>query len=65
VPLIRGSGTSTGLDTPIGPGFMMRLYLADFSGRTLAIELGDNSGGTHLDAYSTIVGQLHFGSFGS
>ena len=62
VPLIRGVGNTSGLDTPIGPGFMMRLYLADHSGTTLAIELGDNSGGTHLDAYSAIVDQLHFGS---
>jgi len=62
VPVLRGVGNSSGVDHPIGPGFMMRLYLADFSGRTLAIELGDNSGGTHSDTYSAIVTQLHFGS---
>jgi quinol monooxygenase YgiN len=62
VPLVRGVGDSSGLDTPIGPGFTMRLYLLDHSGVTLAIELGDNSGGKHVDAYSAIVDQLQFGS---
>jgi hypothetical protein len=61
VPLISGVPPSD-LDYPIGPGFIMRLYLLDRPGSTLAIELGDKSGGTHLDAYSAIVDELHFGS---
>jgi hypothetical protein len=61
VPLIRGVRPSD-LDSPIGPAFIMRLYLLDRSGSTLAIELGDLSGGTHLDAYSAIVDELLFGS---
>ena len=63
VPLIRGIGPSSGLDNPIcGPGCITRVYLLDGSGTTLAIELGDNSGGMHLDAYSAVVDLLHFGS---
>ena len=62
VPLIRGVGPSSGLDNPIcDPGCTTRVYLLDGSGTTLAIELGDNSGGIHLDAYSAVVDQLHFG----
>lgn len=63
VPLIRGVGPSSGLDNPIcDPGCTTRVYLLDGPGTTLAIELGDNSAGTHLDAYSAIVDELHFGS---
>lgn len=62
VPLFNGVGPSRGLDASIGPGFMMRLYLLDHSGATLAIGFGDTSGGTHLDTYSAIVDELHFGS---
>jgi len=39
-----------------------RVYLLDLPDSTLAIELTDISGGAHLDAYSAIVDQLHFGS---
>jgi hypothetical protein len=63
VPLIRGVGPSSGLDNPIcDPGCTTRVYLLDLPDSTLAIELGDNSGGKHLDAYSAIVNQLQFGS---
>jgi hypothetical protein len=62
VPLVRGVGPSAGLDTPIGPGIMMRVYLLDLPDSTLAIQVVDNAGGAHLDAYSAIVAQLHFGS---
>jgi hypothetical protein len=62
VPLFLGVGPSRGLDTSIGSGSMMRLYLLDHSGATLAILIFDTSGGTHLDAYSAIVDELHFGS---
>jgi hypothetical protein len=63
VPLIRGVGPSSGLDNPIcGPGCTTRVYLLDGPGTTLAIELGDNSAGMHLDAYSAIVDELHFGN---
>jgi hypothetical protein len=62
VPLVRGAGTSSGVDHPMGPGLIMRLYLLDLPGSTLAVELSDISGGTHLDAYSAIVAQLRFGS---
>jgi hypothetical protein len=63
MPLIRGVGPSSGLDNPIcDPGCTTRVYLLDLPDSALAIELGDNSGGTHLDAYSAIVEQLHFGS---
>jgi hypothetical protein len=62
VPLIRTVGISPGLDNPIcEPVCTTRVYLLDGSGTTLAIELVDNSGGLHLDAYSAIVDQLHFG----
>jgi hypothetical protein len=61
VPLIRGVGPSS-VDNPIGPGIMVRLYLLDLPDSTLAIQLWDTSGGTHLDAYSAIVDQLRFGS---
>jgi hypothetical protein len=62
VPLIRGVGASSRLDNPIcDPGCTTRVYLLDGSGTTLAIELGDNSAGTHLDAYSAIVDELDFG----
>jgi hypothetical protein len=62
VPLIRGVPPSD-LDHPIGPGLRMRLYLLDRSGSTLAIELGElgDYGGAHLDTYSAIVDELHFG----
>ena len=63
VPLIRGVGPSSGLDNPIcGPGCTTRVYLLDGSGTTLAIELADNSGGRHLDAYSAVVDELIFGN---
>jgi hypothetical protein len=63
VPLIRGVGQSSGLDNPIcDPGCTTRVYLLDGSATTLAIELGDNSGGTHLDGYSAIVDELIFGN---
>ena len=62
VPLITGVRPSRGLETSIGPGFMMRLYLLDLPGSTVAIQLVYTSGGTHLDAYSAIEDQLHFGS---
>ena len=62
VPLIRGAGPSS-LDNPIcGPGCTTRVYLLDGSGTTLAIELADNSGGRHLDAYSAVVDELIFGN---
>ena len=61
VPLIRGVGFSR-LDNPIcDPGCTTRVYLLDGSGTTLAIELVDNSGGSHLDGYSAIVDELTFG----
>jgi hypothetical protein len=62
VPLIRGASPDSDLDSPIGPGIVMRLYLLDHAGATMAVEVGDNSGGTHLDAYSKVVDQLKFGS---
>jgi hypothetical protein len=61
MPLIRGVPPSD-LDHPIGPGVVVRLYLLDRSGSTLAIELDDLSGGTHLDGYSAVVDELHFGN---
>jgi hypothetical protein len=61
VPLIRGVGNSSGLDSPIGPGVMTRVYLLDLPDSTLAIQLWDNSGGAHLDTYSAVVDLLHFG----
>ena len=61
VPLIRGVGPSSGLDIPVcDPGCTTRVYLLDGSGITLAIELVDNAGDAHLDAYSAVVDQLHF-----
>jgi hypothetical protein len=62
VPLFLGVGPSRGLGTSIGSGSMMRLYLLDLPDSTLAIQIWDTSGGTHLDAYSAIVDELHFGS---
>jgi hypothetical protein len=62
VPLVRGVGDSSGLDNPIGSTMPTRVYLLDLPDSTLAIELTDISGGKHLDAYSAIVNQLHFGS---
>jgi hypothetical protein len=61
MPLIRGVPPSD-LDHPIGPGIIVRLYLLDRSGSTLAVEVGDLSGGTHLDGYSSVVDELHFGN---
>ena len=61
VPLIRGVGPSSGLDNPIcDPGCITRVYLLDGSGTTLAIELGDNSGGMHLDDYDAVVRTIEF-----
>ena len=62
VPLIRGASPTSDLDSPIGPGIVIRLYLLDHAGATLSVELGDYSGGAHLDTYSAIVDQLHFGN---
>jgi hypothetical protein len=62
VPLIRGATPTSDLDSPIGPGIVVRLYLLEHASATLAIQLADYSGGTHLDAYSKVVDQLKFGS---
>ena len=43
------------------PGMVVRHYLLDYNGGTLAIEVVDLSGGSRLDAYDEIVKQFVFG----
>jgi hypothetical protein len=59
VPLLVGTGASN-FDHGVGARVGERLYLLDFSGAALSIEIVDTSGGAHLDGYSTIVNGLQF-----
>lgn len=59
VQLITGIPPS-GLDHGVIPGLTIRLYLLDFSGGTLAIEVDDVSGGSHLASYSTLIQGFRF-----
>ena len=43
------------------PGMVVRHYLLDYNGGTLAIKVVDLSGGSRLDAYDEIVKQFVFG----
>jgi hypothetical protein len=60
VQLITGNIFS-GLDHGMNPGQKTRLYLLRSNGCALAIEVTDVSGGTHLDAYSSVVSTFEFG----
>jgi hypothetical protein len=63
VPFIIGNGTSE-LHHVILPGFQERLYLLEWNGGNVAIEVG--SEGQPLDEYLAevlpIIENLHFGS---
>jgi hypothetical protein len=57
--------TPSGFEHGVSPGETMRLYLLNYAdplltGKTLAIELVDLSGGVHLDAYSAVVKRFRF-----
>lgn len=55
----------SGFEHGVSPGETMRLYLLEYAdplltGKTLAIEIVDLSGGGHLDAYSAVVERFRF-----
>jgi hypothetical protein len=59
--LFEGVAPSS-LEHGIGPGLVMRLYLLHRAG-TLAIEVDDApGGGSRLDAYSSVVQEIRFGT---
>jgi len=60
IPLFLGRAPSE-LEHAMIPGLTMRLYLLEFGDGTLAIEVDDVAGGTHLDEYSELVANLRFG----
>lgn len=60
-PMITGLGVS-GLDHNILPGQVTRLYLLDYAGGALAIEVVDIKDAHHLSAYSDLVSKLQFGT---
>lgn len=61
VQLIIGVGPSS-LEHGMFPGLTIRLYLLDYAGGALAIEIDDVSGGSHLDAYSELINTFQFAS---
>jgi hypothetical protein len=60
-PLIT-SAVMTGLDHNIGAGRKTRLYLLDYKGSALAIEVVDVHNGRDLATHSALIPSLHFGS---
>jgi hypothetical protein len=60
VQLMGGVAPSDFHHSVVG-GLAIRLYLLDRGDSTLAIEIGDFSGGANLDAYAAIVEQFEFG----
>ena len=54
VPILVGTGPA-GLHHVLNGTFAMRLYLADFSGRVIGIEVVDHPGGQRMDDYDAIV----------
>jgi hypothetical protein len=61
VPILVGS-LATYLDHNVSGRHATRLYLLDNDGATLAIEVVDISGGSHLAGYSTVVQTMRFGA---
>jgi hypothetical protein len=59
VQLLGGRGGSS-LDHPIVTDLFMRLYLLEYAGGTLAIEVDDWAKGGHLDGYYEIINQFRF-----
>ncbi len=51
--MIIGTGSSQ-LEHTVAAGLTMRLYLLDHAGGTVAIELDDITGGSHLAGYSQL-----------
>jgi hypothetical protein len=58
---LMGGVAPSEFDHSVVGGLAMRLYLLDRGDSTLAIEIGDFSGGANLDAYAAIVEQFEFG----
>jgi hypothetical protein len=52
----------SGLEHGPVPGGVMRLYLLDNNGMTLAIEVTDVSAGRHLEEYAKVVKDFQFGT---
>ncbi len=61
VQLLGGTGTSS-LDHPLVKDLYMRLYLLEYKGGALGIEVDDFAKGAHLDTYSAIIDQFNFRS---
>jgi hypothetical protein len=60
-PMITGLGVSS-LDHNVLPGQVTRLYLMNYLGGALAIEVVDIKDAHHLPAYSKVVRALRFGT---
>ncbi len=60
VPLLVGVTPSDFADTILGH-LKIRMYLLDRGGTTVAVEIGDVSGGSRIESYLPMVESLHFG----